>query len=96
MHTIKSVGVLSVAKIMGVTYAVLGLLFMPFFLLAGLAGSMAGGRDNPFGTAAGLAFGIMAPIVYGVLGFIGGAISAFVYNLMTKWIGGIQLELQSG
>jgi hypothetical protein len=41
MKTIKSVGVLSVAKIMGAVYAVLGLLFAPMFLLIGAVGSMA-------------------------------------------------------
>jgi hypothetical protein len=31
MHIVKSVGVLSVAKILGVMYACLGLIFAPFF-----------------------------------------------------------------
>ena len=48
MHTIKSVGVLSVAKILGVLYFAMGLIFMPIFLLAGLAGMMAGGREAAF------------------------------------------------
>src|SRR5947207_2778739 len=46
MRTITSVGVLSVAKIMGAIYAVIGLILLPFFLLASLIGSMAGGHDN--------------------------------------------------
>jgi len=41
MHVIKSVKVLSVAKIMGAGYAATGLLFLPFILLMGLAGSLA-------------------------------------------------------
>src|SRR5438552_11514330 len=36
MRTITSVGVLSVAKIMGAIYAVIGLILLPFFLLASL------------------------------------------------------------
>jgi hypothetical protein len=42
MQIIKSVGVLSVAKITGAVYAVLGLFFMPFFFLFGLIASFAG------------------------------------------------------
>ncbi len=54
MRTITSVGVLSVAKIMGAIYAVIGLILLPFFLLASLIGSMAGGHDNPLGAIGGL------------------------------------------
>lgn len=95
MHTIKSVGVLSVAKVMGAIYALLGLIFMPIFLLAGLAGSMAGGSNNPFGAIGGVALGIMAPIAYGLIGFVGGAIMAFLYNVMAKWLGGIEVQMQA-
>lgn len=48
MHIIKSVGVLSVAKILGLVYACMGLLFAPFFLLFGLTGSVAGQGRSPF------------------------------------------------
>jgi hypothetical protein len=94
VRIIKSVGVFSVAKVMGAMYALLGLIFMPIFLLVGVAGSMAGGRSNPFGALGGLMLGILAPVFYGVIGFIGGAISAFLYNLMAKWLGGIEVEVQ--
>jgi hypothetical protein len=42
MHIVKSVGVMSVAKIMGLIYGCMGLIFVPLFLLVGLVGSMAG------------------------------------------------------
>jgi hypothetical protein len=35
-------------------------------------------------------FLIFLPVIYAVLGFIGGVISAFVYNLIAKWTGGIE------
>ncbi len=94
MQTIKSVGVLSVAKTMGALYAALGLLFLPFFLLIGLPGSMIPnqGGQNPF--AGGMFFGLRAPVFYGVLGFIFGALGAFLYNLIAKWLGGIEVQLQ--
>ncbi len=95
MHIIKSVGVLSVAKIMGVIYGCLGLIFVPFFLLMGLVGTMAGKQQSPFAGMFGLVFAFLAPILYGVLGFIGGAIGAALYNLFAKWIGGIEVQVES-
>ena len=97
MHTIKSVGVLSVAKMMGVIYAALGLFFLPFFLLMGVVASMAPNQhsQNPFGAVFGIVFGIFAPIFYGVFGFIFGALGAFLYNLMAKWLGGIEVRVEA-
>jgi len=95
MHTIKSVGVLSVAKIMGAIYAVMGLILLPFFLLAGFIGSMAGEHGNPLGAIGGLVFGLFAPVFYGAIGFVFGAIGAFLYNVMAKWLGGIEVQVQS-
>lgn len=96
MHTIRSVGVLSAAKIMGAMYGAMGLLFMPFFLLMGVVSSSLPNQNgrNPFGVIFGLIFGLFAPVVYGVMGFVFGALGAFVYNLMAKWIGGIEVQVQ--
>ncbi len=95
MKTVKSVGVMSVAKIMGVIQAIFGLLFAPIFLLMGVVGSLAGQRPNPFGAIGGVAMAVIMPVLYGVLGFIFGAIGALLYNLLAKWIGGIEFEVGS-
>ncbi|MGO9124746.1 MAG: hypothetical protein ACLP6G_07630 [Terriglobales bacterium] len=95
MHIIKSIGVLSVAKMMGLIYGCLGLIFIPFFLLVGLVGTLAGKQQSPFSGMVGLVFAFLAPILYGVMGFIMGAIGAALYNLFAKWIGGIELQVQS-
>jgi hypothetical protein len=95
MHIIKSVGVLSVAKIMGLIYGCLGLIFIPFFLLIGLLGSLAGKQQSPFAGVIGLVLAFCLPIIYGVMGFIMGAIGAALYNLFAKWIGGIEVQVQS-
>jgi len=42
----------------------------------------------------GILFMIGVPIFYAILGFIGGAIGAFVYNLAAGMIGGIKFELE--
>lgn len=62
MRVLKSVGVMSIAKIMGLLYGCMGLIFAPFFLLLELAGSIAGQeRTIPFAGA----FAVMMPILYG-------------------------------
>lgn len=94
MHIVKSVGVMSVAKILGLLYGCLGLIFVPFFLLVGLLGSFAGQEKNPFAGIFSVVFAILAPVIYGVMGFIIGAIGALLYNLLAKWMGGFELELE--
>ena len=34
--------------------------------------------------------------MYGVIGVIGGAIGAALYNLVAGWIGGIEVEMERG
>jgi hypothetical protein len=95
MHIVKSVGVLSMAKMMGLIYGCLGLILIPFFLLMGLMGTLAGKQQLPFAGMIGLVFAFLAPILYGIMGFIMGAIGAALYNLFAKWIGGIEVQVQS-
>jgi hypothetical protein len=59
MHIVKSVGVLSVAKIMGMIHACMGLLFVPFILLMSVVGSMAGQDKNPFAGMLGIGFAVV-------------------------------------
>jgi len=94
MYSLRSVDVMSCAKIMGAIYGGLGLIFLPFFLLAGF-GSLAGGNTSaPSGVAA-ILFIILAPVIYGIMGFVMGALSAWVYNFFARRIGGIRMELKA-
>src|ERR1700733_2555503 len=64
MHTVKSVGVMSVAKI-------LGLMVAPFFLLMGLIPAATNQQqNNPFTGFFGVGMAIVAPFFYAVMGFI--------------------------
>ncbi len=94
MQRIKSVGVLSCAKMLGVLYGCMGLLFIPFALIAGLASMATHQANSAIGGAAMLAFGILAPIIYGAMGFVCGAIGAWIYNLIAKRLGGIEIQLE--
>lgn len=93
MQRIKSVGVLSCAKMLGVLYGCMGLLFVPIALVGGLAGIASQQTNSAISGAALLAFGILAPFLYGGMGFVFGAIGAWIYNLIAKKLGGIEIQL---
>lgn len=96
---LKRIGVLSLAKIMGVLYAAIGLIVGFFVSFAAVIGSVIGssleGTTEPL---VGLFLGVGAifffPILYGVLGFIGGAITSAIYNFVSKFTGGLELEFE--
>lgn len=94
MHIVKSVGVLSFAKILGLIYGCMGLVFAPFFLLIGLLGSLAGQQRTPFAGMFGVIFALFMPVLYGVFGFLMGALGAFLYNLFAGWVGGFEVEME--
>lgn len=77
---------ISVAKVMGVLYGLMGLLFMPFFLIIAYF--------SPQEKAFGMGFAIVLPVVYGVLGAVCMLIAAALYNLVSGWVGGIEVELE--
>jgi len=94
MHRIKSVNVMSCGKMIGAFYGAMGLLMIPIVLFAGFVG-MASGQHTDAVTGIGmLALGFFAPFFYGGLGFLIGALGAWIYNIMAIWLGGIQIELQ--
>ncbi len=96
MYTLRSIGVLSCAKILGAIYGCLGLIFVPIFLLVGLGGLMFGKTSDSMSGFAMLGLSLFLPIFYGAMGFIMGAFTAWVYNLFANWLGGIQMELKTG
>jgi hypothetical protein len=98
---LKRVGVWSVARMMGLLYAVLGLFIGGLCALVALLGAGIVTETQAESALApwfGLAFGVGAvvflPVFYGLLGLIGGAISAALYNVVARMIGGMELELE--
>ncbi len=83
---IQRFGIGQTAKVMGVMYALMGLIFIPFLLLAN---AFAPGRSG-FGVGLALAM----PVLYGVVGAVFAALGCAVYNMVAGWIGGIEIELE--
>ena len=96
---IRKVGILSLAKLLGGLYAALGLIFGAIFSLLALAGAAIGSvnEGEPGAAVIGALMGagavIVLPIFYGLMGFVGGLIVAFIYNLLASILGGIELEI---
>ena len=94
MQQIKSVDVMSVAKISGIMYACLAVFVIPFLFLGGLISMASQEQGAVFGGVGMMFFALLAPFIYGAMGFVMGALMAWVYNLIAKRFGGIQIELQ--
>src|SRR5262245_19549098 len=101
---IKRINPMSCAKVSGLLYALIGLLIGACFSLMMMAfGSafsnqeMTGGNPmagRMFGALFGAGAIIVLPIFYGVLGFVGGAITALIYNLISGMVGGLELDIE--
>ena len=100
--TIRRFGVLSVAKIYGLLMFIFGLIFGViyglFFIIFGAAMSAIAGRNGAAGGASSVVIGIAMmigiPIMYGILGFVMGAIGALIYNAVAGIAGGVKFELE--
>jgi hypothetical protein len=94
---VRRVGPLSLAKISGVLYAVMGLIFGAIVSLVSIVGG-ALTPDDGSGGMAGMVFGaaaiVILPIFYGAIGFIGSLIAAALYNAVASTVGGVELDLQ--
>ena len=95
---IKRIAPLSLAKIAGTLYAIMGLIFGCIVSLIALAGGFASAAEtSPFanlGAMVGVGAIIVLPIFYGGLGFVGTLIAAWLYNVIAGVVGGIELDVQ--
>jgi hypothetical protein len=98
MTVLKRVGVWSVSRMLGVLYAALGFLVGGIFTLISLVvaavGMASGEGEAAFGILFGVGAIVIAPIFYGTIGLVFGALGAFIYNLAAGVVGGIEFELE--
>lgn len=95
MKKITKIGAMSLGKILGIMYALMGFIFGAIFTLISILGTAIFSSEN---TGSSLLFGLGAviffPILYGVLGFLFGAIAGWIFNLSAKWAGGLEIEFE--
>jgi hypothetical protein len=76
----RSIDVLSAAKVLGTTYALVGLIIGVLSTLGALAM-----------TAGGVLGTIIIIIVYAIAGFLAGVLTAVFYNIVASVVGGIRI-----
>ena len=91
MYTIRRFSVMKTATVVAVMYVfIVAIFIVPFGILA-----IAFGRGDS-GAGAGvsvLVFGLIAAVLYGVVGWVITAIACAVYNLAAGWVGGIEVQV---
>ena len=92
---VKRIDPVSAAKIAGIFAAAFGLIAgIVFFLF----GAMFSAFPSQHGAGLGLFGGFMGmitlPIMYGVFGFLGGLIQAFIYNVAAGFVGGVRIDVE--
>lgn len=93
---IRRVGPLSFAKLSGMLYAMLRLVFGGIFSMVALAGGFASETAGAAGIGATIGVGavVVFPILYGLMGFIVTLIGAWLYNIAAGVVGGVEVDIQ--
>jgi hypothetical protein len=73
-------------KVATILYGLMGIIMIPFFLLAALM--------DPDMKGFGMAFALFLPIIYAVIGAIAGLIGSAIYNGIAGMVGGFEFELE--
>lgn len=89
---IKYLHPLQAGKVLAVMYAFVALLMIPVFLIGPVL--QQGGAGGGAAAAGGAAIVLVMLAVYPVMGFIGGVIMAWFYNIVVGFTGGIRLDLE--
>lgn len=96
---LRSVGVLSVGKVMGTLYALVGLIMGAILALMAMAGGAIQAENGAEAMVPGATLGIAAiivmPILYGIGGFIGGIVTGALYNLVAGLVGGVEMNFDA-
>jgi hypothetical protein len=106
--TIRRIGILSLAKLQAVIVGVVGLILgIPFGCFLMIQGAISYIRPVPTGGGAvlesgrgrgglaiiGLLMVVMIPILFGLAGFVTGALVGLIYNLAAGMIGGLDIDV---
>lgn len=88
---LRRIKVLSLAKVYTVLMALIGLFTGIYYAILGISFGVSQGFSG-----AGLALFniIVTPVYFGILGFVAGVILALLYNIVARWVGGIELDLE--
>lgn len=82
---LKKINTLKMGFFMALFYGIISLMIvLPMSLFSSVS----------IGFGSGLFMLILIPIIYTIVGFIGGLITGALYNMISKWIGGLEFEVE--
>lgn len=91
---LRSIKPVQLGLVLGVIYAIFGFIGALFLLAFGNIAPLGYGSNFFFGHVGVLGL-IFFPVGYFIAGFIGGAITAAIYNLVAGWTGGVEITLDT-
>ena len=99
MRKIKSVGIMSFGRVMGLSGAFLGAIFGVLYggivILASLLGFASEEMGlGALGVVGGIALLMGIPIFYGIMSFVFGLLYGLILNLVLGMAGGLEIELE--
>jgi|TARA_B110000263_G_scaffold49763_1_gene41564 hypothetical protein len=93
MAKLKRIRVFFCAKLQATLMAMLGLIAGIIYSLGGLIWELTEGIPLNLGTILAFASLLGMPVLFAMVGFATGGISAMLYNHATLWIEGIEIDL---
>ena len=94
MRRVSRIGVLSLGKVLGAMYGLMGLLGGIFLAIASFFGAAFGDAGGFGAFLGGIGAVVFLPLIYGVAGFVGGLLTGWLYNLIAGLTGGLEVELR--
>jgi len=92
--SIKRFGVLSVGRAFGIMYGLMGLILGAILSVLSLIVSVLSGQSLILNPLVGVWSIVLLPLFYGIVGFLMGLLTAWLYNISARWVGGIVVELK--
>lgn len=98
MKEIKKINAISLAKILGLSLALLGFIIglvvgFVMFVIGSVFGATSG-ITTLLAPGLGIIGFLIIPFLYGAIGFLLGGLSALIYNILASWVGGIKIEIE--
>jgi len=81
---LKKINVLKLSFFMALFYSILSIFIFLFMAIISAVSGQAFAWWMIF----------IAPVIYGIAGFAGGLMMGGLYNLVSKWIGGLEFEFE--
>ncbi|HEX8926376.1 MAG TPA: hypothetical protein VF786_11315 [Terriglobales bacterium] len=92
-YNLRSIDVLSAAKVSAFLHGCMGVLFIPFFLSFAVLGATTNAPGARQGAVIFVIFAIAMPFFYALMGFVVGALMSWLYNVISERFGPVRVDL---